>query len=134
MRAHGVRINRRQSNLSAPPIDVVRIASAIAGKRHNRNIDLAAIFGSNATGLAALFEYAYLIAIAVASIILARAGEAAQQRRDLCFLTHWRLAHRDTTGVQPALARLKNGACYLLLRALLAAVEQHLPDERVVGG
>jgi tetratricopeptide (TPR) repeat protein len=53
--------------------------------------------------------------------------EAEQQREDLCILTHWRLAHRDTTGVHTAIERLKNGVCYPSLRALLAAIEQS-PD------
>ena len=55
------------------------------------------------------------------------AEEAEQQRADLCILTHWRLVHRDTTGVHTAIARLKNGDCYPSLRALLAAIEQS-PD------
>ena len=37
-------IHGRKTHLSAPPIDVVGVASSIAGERHNGNVDLTAVF------------------------------------------------------------------------------------------
>src|SRR5881394_1131746 len=39
LRGHSVCIHGRKTHLSAPPVDVVGIASSIAGKRHNGNVD-----------------------------------------------------------------------------------------------
>src|SRR6185369_13209456 len=45
LRGHGVCVHWRETDLSAPPIDVVGIASSVSGKRHNGDVDLTAVFG-----------------------------------------------------------------------------------------